>query len=116
MSRTLEECAEVVLRKWPHTIPCPLRHTSTGDMVWCKNCDSEGEAPLPVSEFLADDGRPSKWLWALWLEHGLDLHNPNPLHPDYVAFVADSGRHCSGDGDTATEAITRALCALAEAS
>ena len=97
--RSLEECAEVVLRKWPIA------------------CDAEdwGVRTVTPAELLADDdGRPSKWLWALWVEHGGRLDKPTPERGYWWASC-----YLGGDpqwAETATEAITRALCALAEAS
>ena len=118
--RSLEECAAIVLRKWPQTdeFACPGDGRWPVDLVVCGRCGGSAfiREPITPAELLADDdGRPSKWLWALWLRHGFDLHNPRPYSPDFVAMVGEAGRYV-GDGDTATEAITRALCALAEAS
>ena len=96
--RSLEECAEVVLRKWPIA------------------CDAEdwGVRTVTPAELLADDdGRPSKWLWALWFEHGVGLSRYRFPEEHWSAASLHVAPRA---GATATEAMTRALCALAEAS
>ena len=113
-TKTLEECAEVVLRKWPQMTEC-INCMSMGPHP----CHVEGCAghmvPITPADLLADDdGRPSKWLWALWVEHGCELSMPTLVQSSAWAICV--GADIGGVGTTATEAITRALCALAEAS
>ena len=115
-TKTLEECAEIVLRKWPQTRACGLAYQcSAGPGYLHSLCECEGgRRSITPAELLADpDGRPSKWLWALFVQEGgtLDVDHSLPL-----VFRADADPAFCGAGVTATEAITRALCALAEAS
>ena len=117
--RSLEECAAIVLRKWPQTdeFACPGDGRWPVDLVVCGRCGGSAfiREPITPAELLADDdGRPSKWLWALWVEHGDRLDKPTPERGYWWASC-----YLGGDpqwAETATEAITRALCALAEAS
>jgi len=121
--RSLEECAVVVLRKWPQNDPCE-RCGGTG-ITEVGTSGGWGEIPCPAhrnpipitpAELLADDdGRPSKWLdtifWAqdgAWLKRSLTGRNYYLGGFAYGSFRAES--------PTRKETVTRALCALAEAS
>ena len=118
--RSLEECAAIVLRKWPQTdeFACPGDGRWPVDLVVCGRCGGSAfirEAITPADLLADDDGRPSKWLWALWSKR-VGWLTPPDFEGDKWCCTTGPNERIQGLGDTATEAITRALCALAEAS
>ena len=121
MNKTLEECAKVVLAKWPQEEPCE-RCGGTG-ITEVGTSGGWGEIPCPAhrnpipitpAELLADDddGRPSKWLWALWMRLGMYLTSPQGTG----VSRAETRARPHHTGSTPAEAMIRALCELAEAS
>ena len=73
-------------------------------------CGSTGVVPVTGEDLLSDDGtgRPSQWLWALWVLHGEDLYVDRYESRTYQAYTHN---RFLGTGATAAEAMVRALFA-----
>lgn len=120
---SIEAAADLVAKAFPQTKECSRRHECTGDMVWCKRCDGNGREPLSGADLLAKDeplsddyediesGRPSRALWHLWELRGEDLYVDRDTPKQYNAYTRN---RVHGKGDTATDAMIRALAADAK--
>ena len=122
--KTLEQVAQLVAEKMPqerlcdHPGPRRLHHLAGCTTVLaCDHCGGSMKTAVTAADLLHDehgDGRPSRWLWALFVKWvgTLEIHGDNTA----TAQVWDGeGRNFEADGDTPIDAIGRALGALCEA-
>lgn len=126
---TMTEMLEAIALAMPQTRECGCwavtggrRRSVVGSAIAtkrCDNCDGTGLVPVTAADLGEVDefGRPSGWLWRLWVRRSGSLIAPGdfsgaPCADDWCAEAGTVWKTCP---TTATEAITRALFATLEA-